>query len=318
MNNGRTGMNGNNVNKKYIRKDHKKNDRRSSAVRNRSSLAKSLCTVRELVVIREAVPGYYLGENEAAGKDDQVLLPGREVTSALSPGSRVRVFLYLDSEDRLTATEKMPLIMKDRVAALLVRDVGKIGAFLDWGLQKDLMLPFREMTRHPKKGDRILVRLYIDKTGRPAASMRDIHKFLKTDSPYKKGDEVSGRVYEFGHDFGTFVAVDDIFDAMIPRSEDTSDLGIGDEIKLHVSEVKPDGKLSVSRRGKAFEEIESDAGRVMEVIGSYAGALPFTEKADPAVIKRETGLSKAAFKRAVGHLYKKHLITIDDGHIRRI
>lgn len=311
-------MNGNNQYKRNMRPGHKKNDRTSSADRNRSSLAKFLGTPRELVVIREAAPGYYLGENEAAGKNDQVLLPGREVKVRLEPGSRVRVFLYLDSEDRLTATENMPLIIKDQAAALQVRDVGKIGAFLDWGLPKDLMLPFREMTRHPKKGDRILVRLYIDKTGRLAASMRDLHKFLRTDSSYKKGDEVSGRVYEFGHDFGTFVAVDDIYDAMIPRSEDTSDLGIGDEIRLHVNEVKPDGKLSVSRRGRAFEEIESDAGKVMEVIGSYAGALPFTERADPAVIKRETGLSKAAFKRAVGHLYKQHLITIEDGHIRRI
>lgn len=147
--------------------------------------------------------------------------------------------------------------------------------------------------------------------------MRHLYHYLRTDSPYKKGDMVEGRIYEFGHDFGTFVAVDDIFSGMIPRHEDTSHLRIGDVINLKVTDVKPDGKLALTTRKEAYQELDEDGAKLMEIIESYAGVLPFTEKASPEVIKRETGLSKAAFKRAIGHLYKERKITLDGGKIRK-
>ena len=315
MNDGRTGMNGNNVNKKYIRKDHKKNDRRSSAVRNRSSLAKSLCTVRELVVIREAAPGYYLGENEAAGKDDQVLLPGREVTSALMPGSRVKVFLYLDSEDRLTATEKMPLIMKDRVAALLVRDVGKIGAFLDWGLDKDLLLPYHEQPRERvKEGQTVLVAVYLDKSERLCATM-NVYPWLRTDSPYKAGDQVSGVVYETSRNFGAFVAVDSIYSALIPRRELVRELKAGEVVQARVTSIKPDGKIDLSIREKGYLQIDADVEAILNMLNEGGGMIPFTDKAAPELIREKTHMSKNEFKRAVGHLLKENKISIEDDRI---
>ena len=164
----------------------------------------------------------------------------------------------------------------------------------------------------------ILCRLYIDKSGRLAASMRDLHTMLRQDSSYEKGQDVTGRIYEFGHDFGTFVAVDDIYAAMIPRHESVTRYRIGDVVELRVTDVKPDGKLDVSLRKRAFEEIPEDAARLMEIIDSYAGVLPFSEKASPEVIFRETGLSKNAFKRAVGHLYKERKISLEGGKIRKI
>ena len=209
-----------------------------------------------------------------------------------------------------------PKVTLNHFAVLTVKEVTKIGAFLDWGLEKDLFLPYREMKGRVEPGDEILARLYIDKSGRLAASMRGIFKLLSHHAPYSKGDMVTGRVYEFGYEFGTFVAVDDQYDAMIPKFENTRHLRIGDVVDLRVTGVKEDGKLDVSMRKSAVEEIPEDAQKVLDLLASYAGVLPFSEKASPEVIFRETGMSKNAFKRAVGHLYKERKVTIDNGKIR--
>lgn len=274
-----------------------------------------LCEYQNLTIARFKEFGALLEEN----KDDEkrILLPSREVPEEAKIGDTIKIFIYLDSKDRMIATTKEPLITLDQVKTLTVTDVTKIGLFLDWGLPKDLLLPFHEINGKPEKGDEVLVRLYIDKSGRPAATMRHLYHYLRTDSPYKKGDMVEGRIYEFGHDFGTFVAVDDIFSGMIPKHEDTSHLQIGDVINLKVTDVKPDGKLALTTRKEAYQELDEDGAKLMEIIDSYAGVLPFTEKASPEVIKRETGLSKAAFKRAIGHLYKERKITLDGGKIRK-
>ncbi len=275
-----------------------------------------LCEYQNLTIARFKEFGALLEENK--DDDKRILLPSREVPEDAKAGDTLRVFVYLDSKDRMIATTKEPLITLDQVKTLKVTDVTKIGLFLDWGLPKDLLLPFHEINGKPEKGDEVLVRLYIDKSGRPAATMRHLYHYLRTDSPYKKGDMVEGRVYEFGHDFGTFVAVDDIFSGMIPRHEDTSHLRIGGVINLKVTDVKPDGKLALTTRKEAYQELDEDGAKLMEIIESYAGVLPFTEKASPEVIKRETGLSKAAFKRAIGHLYKERKITLDGGKIRKV
>ena len=130
------------------------------------------------------------------------------------------------------------------------------------------------------------------------------------------GDDVTGRIYEFGHDFGTFVAVDDKYSAMIPAFEDVSNLRLGQVVRARVTHVKEDGKLDLSIREKSYLQMDVDAAKLMELLESYGGVLPFTEKASPEVIKRETGMTKNAFKRAVGRLYKERHITLDDGKIR--
>ncbi len=275
-----------------------------------------LCEIQSLIVAKKVDFGVYLAEEE--GASERVLLPKSRVPEGLAVGDQVEAFLYRDSQDRLIATLKEPLISVHRVAVLSVTDVTDIGAFLDWGLEKDLFLPYKEMTRKPKPGDEILVRLYIDKSDRPAASMRGIYDKLRQRSPYVAGDEVQGRIYEFGHDFGTFVAVADKYSGMIPRHEDMSAYRIGDVITARVTVVKEDGKLDLTMRKPAYKQMDEDAEALLSLIDSYAGILPFTEKADPEVIRRETGLSKNAFKRAIGHLYKERKITIDDGRIRKV
>lgn len=271
---------------------------------------------QELYYIKKTDFGIYLAEEKE--DETRVLLPAKQVPEGIKPGDKVNVFLYKDSKDRLIATVNTPKITMDGFAALEVKEVGKIGAFLDWGLEKDLFLPYKEMITKVEPGDEILVTLYIDKSRRLCASMKGLYHILEKNSPYKKGDTVTGRVYEFSDNFGTFVAVDDKFSARIPRHEDCRHLRIGDEIEAKVVAIKEDGKIDLTLREEAHIQMSVDADKIMELLESYAGVLPFTEKASPEVIKRETGLSKAAFKRAIGQLYKARKIDLTDGKIRRI
>lgn len=278
----------------------------------------NLGCMQTLRVIKRVEFGVYLAEREGADATERVLLPKKQVPENTHIGDEIEVFLYKDSKDRLIATTTVPKVTLDGFAVLTVKEVGKIGAFLDWGLEKDLFLPYKEMTRKVQEGDEILVRLYIDKSQRLCASTKGIYHCLSTQSPYQIGDEVEGRIYEFGHDFGTFVAVDDRYSAMLPKHEDVSYLKLGDVISAEVMGVKEDGKLDISMRKKAYIQMGDDAEKVLDILDSYAGVLPFTEKASPEIIFRETGLSKAAFKRAVGRLYKERKITINDGKIRKV
>ncbi len=268
---------------------------------------------QKLTVVKIVEFGIYLAEHQ--GDETRVLLPGKQVPPGIGPGDELEVFLYKDSKDRLIATTKEPRLVLGGFAALSVKEVGKIGAFMDWGLEKDLFLPYKEMMGKVKQGDEILVTLYIDKSRRLCASMKGIYDLLDKDAPYKKEDTVTGRVYETGGNFGTFVAVDDRYSAMIPKFEDCSHLRIGDVIEAKVSNVKPDGKLDLTLREKAYIQMDADAEKVLEVIQEYAGVLPFNDKVSPEIIKREFRMSKAAFKRAVGRLYREHKIEITENSI---
>lgn len=267
-----------------------------------------------LTIIKKVDFGVYLAER--ADAEEKVLLPKAQVPENAALGDKLTVFLYRDSKDRMIATCAKPKLTLDGLANLRVSQIGKIGAFLDWGLEKDLFLPYKEMSRKVEEGDEVFVTLYVDKSGRLCASMRRIYEKLSTGSPYRKDDVVHGRVYEFGHDFGTFVAVDDRYSAMIPRSEDTSDLKVGDVIEARVTAVKEDGKLDITRRKNKETQMDVDAEKVLQVIGEYAGVLPFNDKASPEIIMRELQMSKAAFKRAVGRLYKARMIEITEKSIR--
>ena len=259
-----------------------------------------------LTVVKIVDFGVYLGSDE-----ERVLLPKKQVPEGIEAGDPVEVFLYKDSSDRMIATTKEPKITLGQLAVLEVADVGRIGAFLDWGLEKDLLLPFKEQTVKVEKGDRCLVSLYVDKSGRLCATMK-VYPLLQTDSPYKKNDMVRGTVYEISREFGVFVAVDNKYSALIPRREVYGRMFIGQQIEARVTDVKADGKLDLSVRGRIPEQMDEDARIIMERIGKNGGFLPCTDKAEPERIKAEFGMSKAAFKRAVGRLLKQGRITIDE------
>ena len=259
-----------------------------------------------LTVVKVVDFGVYLGSDE-----ERVLLPKKQEPEGIEAGDPVEVFLYKDSSDRMIATTKEPKITLGQLAVLEVADVGRIGAFLDWGLEKDLLLPFKEQTVKVEKGDRCLVSLYVDKSGRLCATMK-VYPLLQTDSPYKKNDMVRGTVYEISREFGVFVAVDNKYSALIPRREVYGRMFIGQQIEARVTDVKADGKLDLSVRGRIPEQMDEDARIIMERISKNGGFLPFTDKAEPERIKAEFGMSKAAFKRAAGRLLKQGRITIDE------
>ena len=259
-----------------------------------------------LTVVKKVEFGVYLGNDE-----ERVLLPKKQVPEGIEVGDPVEVFLYKDSSDRMIATTREPKLTLGKLAVLEVVDTGRVGAFLDWGLEKDLLLPFREQTVKAEKTQQYLVGLYVDKSGRLCATMK-ITPFLQTDSPYKKGDMVKGTIYEISDAFGVFVAVDDQYSARIPKQEVYGRMCMGQEIQARVTGVKEDGKLDLSVRGRIPEQMGVDALKIMERL-EEEGELPFTDKADPERIRAELGMSKAAFKRAVGRLLKQGSIKIDSG-----
>ena len=256
--------------------------------------------------------GAYLSDGEST-----VLLPKKELPENLREGDEIEVFLYKDSSDRLIATTRQTALTLHQTALLKVREVSKIGAFLDWGLEKDLLLPFHEQTRRVQAGEEVLAALYIDKSGRLAATM-NVYPYLRTDSPYLPDQTVQGRIYEKSDNFGVFVAVDDCYSALIPKQEEAGDLRIGDVIRARVTKVRPDGKLNLAVRRKAYLQLDADAELILKGIDEYEGVLPFDDKVSPEIIKREFGLSKNAFKRAVGHLMKQGLVRIGDRRIYRL
>ena len=200
------------------------------------------------------------------------------------------------------------------------QSVGSCNFIEDWGLEKDLFLPFKQQTRKVKAGDQVLASLYIDKSGRLCATM-NVYEHLRTDSPYKKDDMVTGRIYEISKNFGAFVAVDDCFSALIPKKElfgATEPPKIGERVTARVVKVLEDGKLTLSIREKAYLQIQKDAEKIEKLLDSYEGSLPFNDKAAPEVITHETGMSKNEFKRAVGHLLKEGKIQITEKNIRRV
>ena len=272
---------------------------------------------QELVVVKTVDFGVYLGEDQNAGMDERVLLPKKQVSENCNIGDKIEVFLYKDSRDRLIATVNIPKLMVGEVGFLKVSQVTKIGAFLDWGLEKDILLPYKEQTRKVREGEEVLAALYIDKSSRLAATM-NVYEYLHKDSEYKKDDIVTGMIYQTSDNFGVFVAVDNIYSALIPRKEVVGELRIGDTVQARVTGVKPDGKLDLSVREKAYLQIEKDAVKILQIIDSFDGVLPFTDRANPEVIKRETQMSKNEFKRAIGNLLKNGKIEIKENCIRRI
>ncbi len=271
---------------------------------------------QKLVIVKKVEFGVYLAVSKEEA-EDRVLLPIKQVPEGVQIGDSLEVFVYRDSQDRLIATTNTPKLVMGEVAELTVSQVSKFGAFLDWGLEKDLLMPFKQQLIRLQPGDNVLASLYIDKSRRLCATM-NVYPNLKANSPYKKDDKVRGRVYTISNDFGAFVAVDNIYSALIPKKEMYGEVRVGEDVIARVTEVKKDGRLNLSIRDKAYLQIEQDAAQVLDIIDSYDGVLPFNDKVSPEIIKRETGMSKNEFKRAVGNLLKAGKIEIAEKVIRRL
>lgn len=278
--------------------------------------------MQTLVAVKKTDFGLFLTDiekkddkNRALG--DEVLLPKNQVTEDMRVGSEIEVFLYKDSEDRMIATRLVPYIKIGEIKKLKVKEVNKIGAFLDWGLPKDLLLPFKEQIYDIKSGDEILVTVYIDLSDRLCATM-DLYSRLSLLPPYQKDDMVKGTVYQVHEQFGAYVAVDNKYSALVPKKELHRELKPGDEIEARVLEVKEDGKLDLSLRQKAYVQMDADSALILDKLKQAGGSLPYQDKSSAEEIKEEFNLSKAAFKRAIGRLYKERVIVIEKDGIRLV
>ncbi len=267
-----------------------------------------------LVMIKRVEFGIYLAET-MKDAENKVLLPKKQVPADMEVGDPIDVFLYKDSNDRPIATVKEPKLTLGQTARLRVVSVGKVGAFLDWGLEKDLFLPYREQTTQVKAGDEVIAALYLDKSERLCATMK-VYPYLQKESPYQKDDVVTGMVYEISHNFGAFVAVDDKYSALIPKKELYGELHVLQQISARVTGVKDDGKLDLGIRQKAHLQMNEDADKVLSLLREKKGFLPLHDKSSPEQIRETIGMSKNEFKRAVGHLYKEHLIMLESDGIR--
>jgi len=265
--------------------------------------------VQCLNVVNRTDFGVYLGT-----KDEKVLLPKKEVPEDLEEGDALTVFVYLDSSDRLIATTRTPKIKLGELARLKVSEVSNIGAFLDWGLEKDLLMPFKEQPVKAEKGKEYLVSLYIDKSNRLAASMK-VNKYLTTDSNYVKDSAVSGTVVGIAPDYRVYVAVDNKYQAFIPMNEVFEEIHVGDEVFGRVTRVREDGKLVLSLKQKAYIQMDEDSTFIYNKMKKLGGSIPFTDKADPEIIKKHFNMSKNAFKRAIGRLLKEGKVKINESTI---
>ena len=269
-----------------------------------------------LKVIRSKDFGIYLGE-DGSSTAETVLLPRKQVAEGVKAGSVIEVFIYRDSQDRLIATTNKPLITMGEIKKLKVKNVTSIGAFMDWGLEKDILLPFKEQTAKVVEGREYLVKMYTDKSDRLCVSMKLYDSLLPIEG-YKEKDTFTGTVYEYKKDMGAFVAIDDKFSGLIHESELYNKVYVGDTVTGRIKKIREDGKADLMLREPAYIQMNEDADMVYDVIKSYKGVLPFTDKADKELIKKEFGLSKNAFKRAVGKLLKDGKIEITESTINII
>ena len=270
-----------------------------------------------LTIVKKVDFGVYLAKEQEADPEEKVLLPRKEVPENVQPGDEIEVFLYRDSKDRMIATVRQPKLSLGEVAVLRVKENGKIGAFLDWGLEKDLLLPFREQVRKVRPGEECLVALYLDKSKRLCATMKVYH-YLRTDSPYEKDQKVTGTLYEISDNFGAFVAVDNCYSALIPKKEPLGNARVGDTVEARVTEVLKDGKLSLSLREKAYIQMNEDAQKLLKLLEKQGGELPVGDKSSPEKIKELTGMSKNEFKRAAGNLYKQRLVQVEEHQLYQL
>lgn len=268
--------------------------------------------MQKLKVLRWTTVGVFVGigdEDEMGG----ILMPNKYVKEGTEKGDEVEVFVYRDSEDRLIATSIRPPVQVGEIGYLKVLETGNLGAFLDWGLEKDLLLPHREQQERPQKGRSVLVALYIDKTDRICATTY-IEKYLEAQSPYKVDDRVSGLVYRISDTLGVLVAVDNRYMGLIPKQEAIGSFHKGDTVSCRIASIKDDGKLILSLKEKAHIQMDSDAVTLLEILKKRNGFLDLHDDSDPELIRSTLKMSKRAFKRAVGRLLKeKHIELTDKG-----
>lgn len=267
----------------------------------------------ELEVIEEVDFGVYLGEEE-----EKVLLPKKHVPEGTKIGDKLNVFIYRDSEDRMIATTLTPKATVGQFAFLEVKEVNKTGAFLDWGLEKDLMLPYHEQKMPILPGHSYVVWLYVDdKTGRITATTRIGNYFNLLPIDVEEGEEVDVLVYRL-FELGAAVIVNNKFQGVVYKNDIYDNLKVGDRVKGHVLKVREDDKLDITIRPVGFEKVLGSKEVILQKLEENQGFLFLHDKSSPEEIEHILHMSKKNFKKAIGMLYKEKKIEITDDGIKLI
>ena len=266
----------------------------------------------DMVVARKVDFGVYLD----GGDIGDVLLPKRYVPEGCEVGDTVNVFLYLDNDERLVATTKKSLVEVNHFAFLEVKWINEHGAFLDWGLMKDLFCPFREQKMKMQVGRKYVVYAYIDAVTYRIVASAKVEKFLSDEEPpYSNGDEVEILVQQ-KTDLGFKAIIDDKFGGMIFDNDVFKEIRTGDRMKAYIKQIRSDGKIDLSLQPSGRENVVGFAGRLLRtLIETESGFLPYHDKTSPDEIYAAFGVSKKTFKKAVGDLYKHFFITIESNGI---
>lgn len=268
--------------------------------------------VNPLKVVKVVEFGVYLD----GGSDGEILLPKRYVPENCEVGATLPVFIYNDSEDRLIATTEKPLAMVGEFAALEVVEVNPVGAFLDWGLMKNLMVPFREQKIKMEQGRRYPVFVYVDFDSKRITASAKIEKFIDESKPeLEAGQEVDLLIYK-KTDLGWKAIVNQQYSGVLYDNEIFQEIHTGDSLKGFVKQVRPDDKIDLMLQKPGFEKIDDFALKLHQLLKEADGFLPFTDKSPSEEIYEQFGVSKKTFKKAVGDLYKKRLIVLEAEGIR--
>jgi len=265
--------------------------------------------IQELEVAKKMDFGVYLKSADDEKGDNRILLPIKQVPANTEIGDKITVFVYRDSNDRIISTVNKPRIVIGEIGFLKVVEMSKIGAFLNWGLEKDLFLPFKEQIGELRNNGEYMVGLYVDKSDRLCATM-NLFKVLRTDSPYSINDIVKGTVFSLKRGLGAMVAVEGKYLGLIHEGEILKPLRSGDEVEVRISNIKEDGKLDLSLKDAPKLQIDRDGDKIFNALAKNKGTLSLNDNSDPARIIEILGMSKSSFKKGVGRLMKKGMIEI--------
>ncbi len=260
-----------------------------------------------LQVVKKVDFGVYLD----GGSLGEILLPDRYVPEECSAGDTLEVFLYKDSEDRLIATTQKPYAQVGEFAYLKVADVTRVGAFMDWGLPKDILVPFAEQKeKRMEKGKYYVVRIYLDKKSERIAASSKLGKFLDNNtSGYKAREQVNLLIYA-KTDMGYRAVINNSHTGLIYETDVFSEINIGQETKGFINKIREDGKIDLLLQRPGYGKIKGIAGEILEKLKKEGGFIAAGDKTDPEIIYSKFGVSKKSYKKAIGSLYKKRLITI--------
>lgn len=271
-------------------------------------------TVAVLTVVRESEMGAFL-DAETGRTNDDILLHKTQQTEPVHIGDQVKVFLYLDPKHRLTASMRVPRLKEGQIARMRVINVTKDGAFLDVGAERGIFMPYAGMRGKLQIGEVVWAKLYTDKSGRLAVTMKvedEMRRASVKAVDVHKGQMVKGSVYNIT-DSGAFMLTNERYIAFIANKEMQEHPRVGQELEARVTYVRPDGRINASLREAKEKALVSDADKILMFLQSNNGRMPYCDTSSPELIKGKFKISKAAFKRALGHLYKDGLIEMKDG-----